>query len=74
MENKSVDDMKLEVAIIVEKESILRATYIAREYFPFQAPDIKQAVIVVLAIYEEVNGKEYPNIERYRYLLDNKIQ
>jgi hypothetical protein len=63
---KSVDDMKLEIAIMVEEESMLKATGLAREYFPFQACNLKQAVIVVAGIYEEVNGKPYPKRDLFK--------
>lgn len=62
---KTIDDMKLEIAIMVEEESMLKATTLAREYFPFAACNIKKAVEVVAAIYEEVNGKKYPNRDKY---------
>ena len=64
MELKTVDEMKLE--ILVEQEtSLLNATKLAREYFPFQATGIKRGLEVVIAIYEEFHGKEFPDKQRY---------
>jgi len=64
MEIKSIDEMKLEI-LVEQEQSLLNATKLAREYFPFQAPNLKAGLEVVIAIYEEFHGKEFPDKSRY---------
>lgn len=64
MEFKTIDELKLEILIEAE-QSLLNATRLAREHFPFQATNIKTATQVVFAIYEEFHGKEHPDRKKY---------
>jgi hypothetical protein len=64
MIEKSIDDMKLEV-LVARETSMMEAQRLAREYFPFQACNLVNAIKVVIAIYEEFYEEESPDRKKF---------
>ena len=66
---KTTDDLKLEIAIVVDEQSMLQAQRLAMDYFPLIACNIVKAVKLVIAIYEEIFEEPYPKKDTYANIL-----
>ena len=61
---ESIDDIKLEVAILLEERRMLDATRLLRRSSVYPVTEMKDAIILAKKIYEEINGKPYPVLYR----------
>lgn len=65
---KNLDDIKMEIAILMDEKSLKEALPLVIEHFPFFAFNLKSSVFCALDIYREVNDKEYHNAHYFRNL------